>query len=89
MILDAEREETLESYLKIKKVDYNNLMDFRDQLGICNQDFFVTGEYVHELPSSEVLVILRRKYENPSCYGQSNCLSRFFSISQCLKYPLH
>lgn len=36
MISDAEREETLESYLKIKKVDYNNLMDFRDRLVICN-----------------------------------------------------
>lgn len=75
MILDVEREETLESYLKIKKVDYNNLMDFRGQLVI---GYFVTGEYVYELPSSEVLVILRRKYEKSSCAGQSNCLSRFF-----------
>lgn len=69
---------TLESYLKIKKVDYNNLIDVRGRLVIRNQDFFVTGEYVRELPSSEVLVILSRKYKNPSCAGQSNCLSRFF-----------
>lgn len=50
-------------------------MDFRAQLVI---GYFVTGEYVHELPSSEVLMILSRKYEKSSCASQSNCLSRFF-----------